>query len=65
MTDVVLIDTDILVDAGVGDEYAVGCLTEIERHSALALSIVCKMELIVDRFLPQIKLLSYPRPFGA
>jgi len=47
VTDLVIIDTDILIDAGRGISEAVTCLQEVERQSFLAISSVTQMELIV------------------
>ncbi len=43
----VLVDTDILIDAGRGVADAVSCLHDIEGRSSLAISVVTQMELIV------------------
>ncbi len=43
----VVVDTDILIDAGRGISDAVVCLNTIEQKSLLAISIVTQMELIV------------------
>lgn len=43
----VVIDTDILIDAGRGFPEAVACLDTIEQKSPLAVSAVTQMELIV------------------
>jgi predicted nucleic acid-binding protein len=45
--DLVVVDTDVLIDAGRGSDDAIECLTQIEQHSALAASVVTHMELIV------------------
>ncbi len=42
-----IIDTDILIDAGRGDNTAIACLQRLEQQSALATSAVTQMELIV------------------
>lgn len=47
MPDVVIIDTDVLVDAGRSIEEAVACLEKIERQALPAISDVTRMELIV------------------
>ncbi len=47
MADFVVVDTDILIDAGRGVEEAVACLQMIESQSALATSAVTQMELLV------------------
>lgn len=43
----VIIDTDILIDVGRGDETAIDCLQHIEKQFQLAISAVTQMELIV------------------
>ncbi len=45
--DAVVVDTDILIDAGRGINEAVTCLQEIEQSSSLAISVVTQMELII------------------
>ncbi len=47
MPDVVIIDTDVLVDAGRSIPEAVACLESIERQAIPAISDVTRMELIV------------------
>lgn len=47
MHDSIIIDTDILIDAGRGLGDAVSCLDEIERQAGLAVSIVSIMELTI------------------
>jgi len=47
VADFVVVDTDILIDAGRGVAEAVSCLKTIERESALATSAVTQMELLV------------------
>ena len=69
MADFIIVDTDILIDAGRGIIPAVECLQHIEAGSSLAVSVVTQMELIVgcrnktelqnlDRFLRRFKLLK-------
>ena len=43
----VVVDTDILIDAGRGISDAVSCLLDIEQQSSLAISAVTQMELLV------------------
>ncbi|MDX2043547.1 MAG: type II toxin-antitoxin system VapC family toxin [Acidobacteriota bacterium] len=43
----VVVDTDILIDAGRGFPDAVACLDTIEQKTPLAISTVTQMELIV------------------
>ena len=47
VTDFVIVDTDILIDAGRGVAQATSCLQAIEEQSALATSAVTQMELLV------------------
>jgi predicted nucleic acid-binding protein len=48
MSDVIIIDTDILIDAGRGIELALACLTQYESEQVtLAISVITKMELVV------------------
>ena len=42
-----VVDTDILIDAGRGISEAIGQLADLEHRSALAVSVVTQMELIV------------------
>jgi predicted nucleic acid-binding protein len=47
VADLVIIDTDVLIDAGRGVSEAVVCLQQIEQQAALGVSIITQMELIV------------------
>jgi len=47
VTDWVIVDTDILIDVGRGDETAIAYLESLERSKGLAVSAVTYMELIV------------------
>jgi predicted nucleic acid-binding protein len=47
VTDWVIVDTDILIDVGRGDETAIAYLETLERSKGLAVSAVTYMELIV------------------
>jgi hypothetical protein len=47
MSGLTLVDTDILIDAGHKEDIAVTTLQNIELSSALAISIVTQMELVV------------------
>ena len=69
VTDVTIIDTDILIDAGRGVREAVMCLRKIEQQSSLAASVVTQMELFigcrnktelqtVERFLLRFQILK-------
>ena len=48
MAEAVLVDTDILIDVGLGVESARSCLEEIEQRSSLAVSVISQMELMVS-----------------
>ncbi len=43
----VIIDTDVLIDAGRGDNTAISCLEQIDENFHMAVSAVTQMELIV------------------
>lgn len=69
MAVLVVIDTDILIDASRAIDEAITCLDEIEKRSALAISVVTEMELVVgcrnktelrvlDRFLHRFRVIS-------
>jgi len=69
VNDWVIVDTDILIDAGRGIGDAVTCLQEIQQVSSLAISVVTQMELIVgcqskaelrtiDRFLNRFQIVK-------
>ena len=47
MGDLVIVDTDILIDAGRGVNEAIACLQQIESQSSLAISVITYLELIV------------------
>ena len=47
MLELAIVDTDILIDAGRGDEKAIAGLEQIESRFQLAVSTVTQMELIV------------------
>jgi len=47
VTEFILVDTDILIDAGRGINEAIDYLQELERSARLAVSVVTQMELIV------------------
>ncbi|KHD06940.1 twitching motility protein PilT [Candidatus Thiomargarita nelsonii] len=44
---VIIVDTDILIDAGHSIKAALNCLTQYEQKAKLAISIITKMELVV------------------
>ena len=47
MSALIIVDTDILIDAAWQVSEAVNCLDSIEQKSALAISVVTQMELVV------------------
>ena len=47
MADFIVVDTDILIDAGRGVNEAVICLQNLEKQSPLAVSVITQMELFV------------------
>ena len=47
MPDWVIVDTDVLIDAGRNIADAVTCLEQVERQASLAISVVSEMELVV------------------
>ncbi len=47
MPPAVLIDTDILIDAGRGIQQALDCLDNYEAQGTLAISVITELELIV------------------
>jgi predicted nucleic acid-binding protein len=66
--DVIVVDTDVLIDSGRGVSEAVACLEQIEGHATLAISAISQMELVIgcrnkaelkdlDRFLARFQLL--------
>jgi len=68
MADSVIIDTDILIDAGRGIPEATGCLSEIRRRTSPAASVITYMELMVgcrnkrelgqlDRFISRFQII--------
>jgi predicted nucleic acid-binding protein len=46
-TTATIVDTDILIDAGQDVREAIYCLSDIEQQSALAISVITQMELLV------------------
>lgn len=69
MLNLIVFDTDILIDAGRGIDKAVDCLKYYESNNQLATSIITKMELVVgcrnkkelrnvERFLIRFQLLN-------
>lgn len=47
MKDFILVDSDILIDAGRGVSAAMNCLAQKRKIASLAVSVITKMELIV------------------
>lgn len=47
MSDLVIVDTDILIDTGRGIEEAIECLEKLGQLSSLSISVVTQMELII------------------
>ena len=47
MPDPVIVDTDILIDAGRAVAEAVSCLQQIEQRASLAISAISEMELSI------------------
>ena len=69
MNGLTIVDTDILIDAAHQISEAVDCLAQIERQSALAVSVITQMELLVgcrnkaelrntERFLQRFQVLK-------
>lgn len=69
MTDPIIVDTDILIDAGRGVREATDCLAAISQRTSLAISVVTYMELMVgcrskkelhelDRFLARFQIIQ-------
>ena len=65
----IVLDTDILIDAGRKDIDAITCLRKIEQQSSIAISSVTQMELIVgcgnknelrdlDKFLKRVQVIK-------
>lgn len=47
MADIVIVDTDVLIDVSRGIAQAIDCLIEHEKRSRLAISVITQMELLV------------------
>ena len=69
MPDWVMVDTDVLIDAGRNIDDAVACLEQIESQAAMTISVVSEMELVVgcrnktelrnlDRFLSRFRVVQ-------
>lgn len=71
----IVVDTDILIDAAHSIEDAVNCLQQIEEKSLLAISVVTSMEMIIgcrnkkeltllDQFFQRFEILSLDNPIS-
>lgn len=71
--DLVIVDTDVLIDAGRDIADAVTCLEQVEHQASLAISVVSEMELVVgcrnkaelrtlDRFLSRFQVIKLNEP---
>jgi predicted nucleic acid-binding protein len=71
----VIVDTDVLIDAGRGLSEAIACLQDVEKRSVLAISAVTQMELLVgcrnkaelralDRFLKRFQVVKLTEPIS-
>jgi len=69
MKTIILVDTDVLIDAGRGIPEAASCLQQIERHAILGISVVTQMELFIgceskaelrttERFLQRFRIIK-------
>jgi predicted nucleic acid-binding protein len=47
MPDLVIVDTDVLIDAARNIGDAVACLEQVERQASPAISVVSEMELVI------------------
>ena len=47
MSDLVVVDTDVLIDAGRGVSEAIACLQQMEQQASLAVSVITQMELMI------------------
>lgn len=60
----IVVDTDILIDAGMDISQAVNCLKQYEQEAQLAVSIITKMELVVgcrDKKVARHLVMSYAK----
>ena len=75
MSTLTIVDTDILIDAARQVREAVACLADIEQGSALAISAITQMELLVgcrnktelrhtERFLQRFQVLKLNEPIS-
>jgi predicted nucleic acid-binding protein len=69
MADLVMVDTDVLIDAARDIADAVVCLEQIEQHATLAISTISEMELVIgcrnkaelralDKFLARFQIIK-------
>lgn len=69
MPNLVIVDTDVLIDSARGVSEAVACLEQIEQKASLGISAITQMELIVgcrnkadfhalDRFLTRFQVVN-------
>jgi predicted nucleic acid-binding protein len=69
VSDRIIVDTDILIDAALRIQSTIDLLDQIERESALAVSVITQMELFIgcqnktelrnaDRFLQRFQIFS-------
>lgn len=69
MNEMVMIDTDVLIDAGRANPEALSCLKSLEQNSCLALSVITQMGLMagcrnkkeskaLERFVSRFQLLK-------
>lgn len=69
MTDLVLVDTDVLIDTARNIGDAIACLEQIDRQASLAISAISQMELVIgcrnkaelrtlDKFLAHFQVLK-------
>jgi predicted nucleic acid-binding protein len=73
MKQAVMIDTDVLIDAGRGEPEATTCLQMLANDACLAVSVITQMELMVgcrnkkesnalERFLARFQILTLSEP---
>jgi hypothetical protein len=75
MNQMVVIDTDVLIDTGRGVSEALTCLQQLEQNACLAISAVTQMELLVgcrhkkeakalDKFLARFQIVQLNEPIS-
>ncbi len=47
MSRLVMVDTDVLIDAARNEDSAIGCLQQIERQATIGVSVITHMELMI------------------